>query len=173
MDSTISEGLPLDNAWYQELNVQTMIRQRREQLGLTRSEVATRAGLDDHTYTFHMESEFGPARDEFFEYISVGDVKAVCRVLGLRLSELLPQEPLSMHPQASGALPTVSRPALIRSRREALGLTPNDLGDRLGYYSSAIEALESSEESLDMRDIDFLHALATVLGLPLAALVGN
>jgi DNA-binding XRE family transcriptional regulator len=69
-------------------------------------------------------------------------------------------------------VPSVPRNELIRSHREAFGLTQDQLGDLMGFYSVAIVEMERDSDFLERWSIDLVVELAGYLGLPPQVLLG-
>jgi transcriptional regulator with XRE-family HTH domain len=148
--------------------VNQRIKARREQLGLKQSEIAAKLGMSDSSY-----ADIEQHADEIFTVTPVGKVRELCTILGLDPFELFELSNPNAHSPKITSLPQSGRAELIRERREELGLTAEQLADRVGYYAKSIEAIESGDIAhLDSWVIEEISDMASELKLPAAILLG-
>jgi transcriptional regulator with XRE-family HTH domain len=105
--------------------------------------------------------------DEIMTSVPTGQVRRLCELLDIKIAELLggiSSEPLT---QARAD----SRAAVLRSHREAKGLTVIAVADELGFDSRAVEQGESQSEYLDSLPLEVLAAWARMLEIPVLQLV--
>jgi transcriptional regulator with XRE-family HTH domain len=142
-----------------------LLRQAREQVGLSEVEVASRAGLSIHEY-----SDLEQHADEFISAISLAKAKALSKVLGCRLEDFLADEPLktgSLAPED----PAVSKPRLLQKRRVMLRMSESEVADAIGFDENTIKQAESDDKFLDTLPIQVLAELASTLQLPFGLLI--
>lgn len=134
-----------------------LLRARREELGLSRMELAKRVGGIDDVYLGVLE-------------------RTACEVrysLMVRLARALQieQATLARFVAVSAAPPGGSLGAAIRRRRKALGLSAQALGERLGISKTAVRAIEQGQVTLAHRRSDATIArIARALEMDEAAL---
>lgn len=142
------------------------IRKRREELGLTQAEVAAQAGLGIYAY-----GDIELHKDEAYTVADLGAMRRICALLGLDLLSLFGVDCASC---AGGAVaddfPQL-RDRLIAQRREALGLSRAELGDRIGFETGAIDAMESDAAFLEGWSAELIVELAQILGVSAHALL--
>jgi transcriptional regulator with XRE-family HTH domain len=144
------------------------IREARQRLGLSETDVAARAGLSPNEY-LDLEAHENEAAD----VVHLSDLKKLVEVLHLDLLGLFGIGCVFCeHPELPTPDPHVTRNDLVRRTREAMGLSEDDLGDRVGFETVAIVAMESDPEFLESWSVGLVQELAAVLGLPLQVLLG-
>ena len=143
------------------------IAQRRKELRLPPSVVAARSGLSMDQYR-----DLEQHRDEAFEFLDLRQVKQVCEAIGLSLADEI-KSLLEGDRRLLGTRgPAVQRNRLIEERRNALGLSREELGERLGLHEETVKHMEQDPEFLERWPISYSRDLAAVLGLPLSVLLG-
>jgi len=110
---------------------------------------------------------------EFKDMLDLAKAKSICGLLRLDLFEVLaldPEVPRELLEAASdrGGL---GRGEFIRAHREAIGLSAEELADRVGYEAVLIESAETDPATLESRCLAVLVDLAKELQVPLATLV--
>ena len=115
-----------------------LIRARREELGLKPADVAARASLGNSAYR-----DIESYENEAFTTTQLGALRSICEALGLDLLSMFGIECQFCAGSGSDAdLFRLPRNELISHRRIALGLTREQLGDRIGFEPIAIEEME-------------------------------
>jgi transcriptional regulator with XRE-family HTH domain len=148
--------------------VKRVIKAARERLGLTLDDTATQSGLSWNEY-FDVELH----GDEAFTVVHLRHLKKLCEVLQLGLLNLFGIECAfcGRHEQAA-AVPPVPRDKLIRTRREAFGLTQDQVGDLIGFETVAIVDMEKDPDFLERWSVELIVELAGYLELPVQVLLG-
>ena len=144
------------------------LKQRREELDLSIERLAEHA---DTTYMSYWDVE--AYADEFRTMLDLAQAKRVCGLLQLDLFEVLaldPEVPKEIL-ETPGDRGRLGRGEFIRARREAAGLSAEELADRVGYYAELIESAEADPATLESCCLDVLVDLAKELRVPLASLV--
>jgi len=137
-----------------DLDPRKKIRKRREELGLTESEIAERVGISIY--------EYGDIEQHANELVSVSPlnvVRKLCNVLNLDMMDLLeiPADGSQVVSSEDG------RDKLIRSRMETLGMSEAKIASRLGYEDAAISQLVSDPSFLETWPIESIARLAVAL----------
>ena len=141
-----------------------MIAERRRTLGLTETEVAKKVGISVSAYE---DAESYP--HELREQFSVGQANRLCITLGLDLCELYELG------RAEGPLAIPKRGDLVAAARTRLGLSPGEVGERIGFEGWVVEAIERDDAFLDEKvSVQTAIALAASLGIePCSLLHGS
>lgn len=134
------------------------IKARRLELGLSDKDVSDQVGIGQYSYG---DIEFHD--DEFITQISLGEAKRVCAVLGLDLNKLL-----AIEKSSSGS---ELRNELLHHRRIELGVSVQDLSDKIGFYPEVIEKIEKDANGVDDLPIEVVNDIAKLLELPLEKLL--
>jgi len=142
-----------------------LITSRRTELGLQRKEVAERAGIGADAYR-----DIECYEDEAFTAVELRHLKAICRVLGLRLEDLI-QISGELFERIDVGTEATPRNVLVSRARVALGLSQDELGDLIGFETIAIRGMEADQDYLEGWPIDLLRELSTVLRLPFESLL--
>lgn len=143
------------------------IAQRREELRLPPSDVAARSGLSMDQYR-----DLEQHRDEAFEFLDLRQVKQVCDALGLSLADEIKSLLEGDRRILGTSRSAVQRNRLIEERRNALHLSREELGERLGLHKDTVKHMEQDPEFLETWPISYSRDLAAVLSLPLSVLLG-
>ncbi len=144
------------------------IKEARQRLALSMNHVSERSGLSWNEY-FDIELH----RREAFQVAHLGKMKKLCDVLALGLFDLfgIACEFCERTELAVRAGPA-HRNELVRSRREELGLSQDELGDRIGFETIAIKNMESDPAFFDSWSVELVLELAGILGVPPQLLLG-
>ncbi|HSN11214.1 MAG TPA: helix-turn-helix domain-containing protein [Propionibacteriaceae bacterium] len=142
------------------MNANDRIRETREAHGLSEAEVARRAGLSTAEYR---DIEAYP--DEPFRVVQLGKLRSLCAVLGVDPLELFGRPPGTEAPRSE------ARNELVRARRTALGLSQEQVADRIGFELSAIVDMENDAAFLDRWPMELVIEMAEILDLPPRVLV--
>jgi hypothetical protein len=143
------------------------IKSRRRTLSLSETEVAraSEIGIDAY-WDIEMYS------DELYAVVALRSVKALCRVLRLNILELL-SIPCSFCEEKKDRLEEYDLPRneLIRRRREKLGFSTDELGERVNYDAVEIVSLESDPDYIEDWRVRDLATLSVALEIPLQVLM--
>jgi transcriptional regulator with XRE-family HTH domain len=164
------EGIP--GVWHEGClrmkPVNEIIEEARKRLGLTEDEVAERSGLSWNEYR---DAEWH--EDEARDVVHVRNLKLLVQALGLDLLELFDIECALCGSKAPADVAAgLSRSELVRQRREQLGLSQDQLGDRIGFETVAIVEMEKNADYLDGWSVDLVVELAGILSVPAQVLLG-
>lgn len=147
----------------QRIAVAEAIRHARESKGLSDVEVAARSGLTIHEY-----GDVESYDDEASSVLTLKQLRSLCSVLGLDLYALFSlEEPSSDH----NRLDFRERHKVIAQRRKEIGLTQEQLGDRVGFEPYIIDRIERDPNFLEHWCLDNVLLLAKELNLPSRALI--
>ena len=142
-------------------------KKRRIELGLTESDISSRVGLTRSEY-----SDIELHEDELYTVTDLCRVKKICEILGFDLLELLEQKCVFCEEGVSLAevflLPLNE---LIANRRREMGISMDELGERVGFYKAEIENLEKNLTHLETWPIDYIKDLATAIDVPIQILI--
>lgn len=141
------------------------IRKRREELGLNAVDVAATAGLGFEAYR-----DIESYENEAFTIVELRALRAVCELLKLDLLSMFAIE-CQFCPGSDTDLFRLPRNALISRGRTALALTREQLGDRVGFETIAIEEMEQDAAFLERWSVELIQQLATELRIPVHALL--
>jgi len=144
------------------MNVNEKIKARRQELRLTDVEVAKQVGLSIHEY-----SDIEMQVKEIYLYPALSKVKKICEVLKVDFLELFDLK-CTFCEESNECLADYSLPRneLIRKRRKELGITQEELGDRVGFYEVEVQNLESKPNHLETWVIENINELATAINVP-------
>lgn len=150
-------------------NVYNRIKKRRENLGLSYTYVASQINQSQASY-WDMEMD----KTEVFSVTPLSSIKALCKLFsvsffdlfGLRCDFCQKGKPFDQ----DYLLP---RNELIKKRREALGLSREELGDRVGFYEIAIISMEEDPDYLETWVLENIIHLGKELKIPLQILLGE
>lgn len=140
------------------------IRHRREELGLTDEQVSAQSGLSRDEY-FDVELH----DNELVQVVQLRHARKLCDVLQLDLLVLAGVVCRHTGGPASGSTP---RKELVRTQRVALGLSQAQLGDLIGFETSAITDMENDSDYLDGWSIELVVELSGHLRVLPQALLG-
>ena len=161
MRVALALNLPLDLTIGPAMETHDLIAERREALGMGEEELARRVGIGEN-------QDLEGYSNEFISTFSLAEGRRLASVLRIDLRRLLGIEDcddcpsMAAHPEWS----TMPRHTLIRTRREELGLSPADSGDRTLFTKKEIKTLERTPESAEDVGIANLMNLAADLGVP-------
>jgi transcriptional regulator with XRE-family HTH domain len=142
------------------------IKRRRMTLGLTDGQVAKAANLTVHQYADVEQHEH-----EFRTQLELREAKRICHVLGLSLGDLL--EVPNASQEGLRALESLTRAEIVKTRREAVGLSIRQMSDELGFEESVLEKIESDPDFLESMPIDFVLTLSNLIKVPNQVLLGE
>lgn len=132
---------------------------------MTDVQVAENAGLSIYEY-----GDLESYDNEAETVLDLKKLKALCEVLEINLFDMF-----SLEKPQSGYLSydLKKRDDIVLERREALGFTQDELGDKVGFHGYVIQEMESDREFLESWCLEDVIALAKVLGLPPWVLIGE
>jgi transcriptional regulator with XRE-family HTH domain len=144
-----------------------LIRARREELGLKVADVASKAALGGAAYR-----DIESYEDEAFTTVPLGTLRSITEVLGLDLLSMFGIEcHLCSTADADVELFRLPRNELTSKRRTALGLTREQLGNRIGFETVAIEEMEQDPDFLERWSVELIQQLAIALKIPMHVLL--
>lgn len=149
------------------MEINEKIKLRRKKNGLTDLEVAAQVGLTIHEYC---DVEWHP--DEIFTVTELREVKKLCEVLQLEFLDLF--DMVCAFCDESKPFPQeylLPRNELLRTTRTRIGLSAEELGDRIGFEEVAIIQMERDPDYLETWSIDLIKALSNETGVPLQVLL--
>jgi hypothetical protein len=111
--------------------------------------------------------------DELCEAVALRSVKALCSILNLDAMQLL-SIACAFCEEGKGFVAdyNLSRNELIKHRRFALGLSAEELGNKVNYNVIEIQNLEGHPEYIENWRVHDLKALSDALAIPLQVLLG-
>jgi transcriptional regulator with XRE-family HTH domain len=147
--------------------VSDKIATRRKELGLTDTEVAQQSGLSIHEYC-----DIEQHANEIYTNVRIQAVKKLSDILRVDLLSLF-EIPCAFCADDRNYTEEYSLPRneLIRKKREAKGLSTEELGDRIDFYGTEIEKLEAGPEYIESWPLEFIRKLADEIGVPLQILL--
>lgn len=152
----------------ERVNVNDIIKSTRLRLGLSRDDVALRAGLSWNEY---FDLELHP--NEAFDVVHLRNVKQVAKVLHLDVLDLFGIRcAFCGDPKLAVPGPHLSRSELVRDRRAAIGMSQENIADRIGFETIAVAQMESDPDFLESWAVGLIQELAGVLALPPQLLLG-
>ncbi len=150
------------------MDINQEIKRRREEIGLTDTEAASQVGLSIHEYT-----DIEQHADEIFTLVKLNTIKRICELLQLDIFDLFKMQCAFCEGNIQ-YLPCYSTPRnrLIRKRRLELGITEEELGERLGFEATAISNMERAPHFLETWPFNFIKELSTIINVPIQILMG-
>lgn len=148
-------------------DVTEKIKLRRKEFGLSDIDVSKSAGLSIHEY-----GDLEQHADEIFTVTEFHKVKKLLQVLKLDFFELTETGCAFCdegHPYVKDY--SLPRHELICKKRDDIGISREELGDRLGFYEIEIENLESDPNQLDTWPIELIKNLSNEINVPLQILL--
>lgn len=143
------------------MNVNELLRAHRAKLGLTEAEVARRAGLSLDEYRDAEQHE-----DEMLEVLHLRNVRLLCTALDLDPLDLLGVACAFCAGADAGLVPGGARHEIVHSRRRALGLSQEDLAERVGFEVGVVADIERDPDYLENWSVELVLSLAHALGVP-------
>jgi len=143
------------------------IKLLRLQLNLSESEVARRIRQSIYEYG---DIESHPS--EIFSVVPVYHIKKLCTVLQTDIFKLFDiscsfcEENTTQHEDYF-----LRRDLLIHKRRNELGITSEELGDKIGFYENEIILIETYTAHLESWVLENISELANQLKIPLQILL--
>jgi transcriptional regulator with XRE-family HTH domain len=139
------------------MKINEKIVQRREEMGLSEKEVADKTGLGIYHY-----GDVEAYEHEVMQSLDLYEFKLVCQVLDLEPLDLLE----GSKEKLDEILDSEPRNVLINRKRIELGLSEEELGERVGFYGDAIHEMERDAEYLESWCLEDIIVLANVLDIP-------
>jgi len=149
------------------LDVTEKVKARRQDSGLKEADVAKKTGLSVYEYR-----DIEQHANEIFTVTELHQVKKLCEVLNFDFADLF-EIRCAFCEEGQPYLQDYSLPRneLIRKRREEMGLSREEMGDRVGFYESEIENLETNPDHLETWPMDFIKDLSNEINAPLQVLL--
>lgn len=143
------------------------IKARRRELGLSDVETAHQARLSIYEY-----GDIECYADEVFVVVPLYHIKKLCAVLKTDFFTLF-EIPCAFCDEGATCLDDywLRRSALIRKKREALGLSTEELGDKVGFYGAEIYLMETYTAHFESWVIRNISDLAEHLQIPFQVLL--
>lgn len=139
-----------------------LIKARRAALGLSELDVANLCGLSVYEY-----GDIEQHRDELFEVTHLRQAKYLCDALDLEPFEIFGLVcAFCTNKAACQDDYSLPRNELVRKQRVALGFSPDDLGDAIGFETVAIENMEDDPDFFEGWSFELISELASVLKVP-------
>lgn len=143
-------------------HINEKIKMRRLELGLSDVEVAHQANMTIYEY-----GDVEAHADEIFVVVPLYHVKKLINVLKTDFFNLFSM-PCAFCEEGITHLDDywLRRNLLVRKKREMLGLSTQELGDKVGFYDTEIELIETYVAHLESWVIENIFELATQLQIP-------
>ena len=141
------------------MKINETIKQARIACGLNDRELADHLGI---TISEYMDIEFH--EDELASVVDLHVVRQLCQILQLDAYDLLriPEDNCSTDQK---------RNELIISQMNKLGISNEDLADRIGFEVVAVEEMQADPDFLEKWTYNLIKELAKVLELPIQCLL--
>jgi len=138
------------------------IEARRKELGLSDVQVAGEIGTNIHSYC-----DIEWHADEVYTVAELQQIKRLCGVLCLNPFDLFGMQ-CAFCGEGKEYLKDYQLPRnqLVKERREKLGLTQEQLGDKANFYGYAIEGMERNSDYLERSTIESILELAAAIEVP-------
>jgi transcriptional regulator with XRE-family HTH domain len=138
-----------------------VIRNRRIALGLKESDIAAQTEIGRSWYCDVENTD-----NDVYTHTPLRDLRIICTTLKLDLLSLFNIKQLE-----SSSTSTKPRNKLIESGRQALGITQEQLSDRIGFDTIAVEDMEKTPDYLEGWPIELIQKLANELRIPIQELL--
>jgi len=150
----------MEEKQYPQINEK--IKQRRLELGLTDSEVARQTNMTIYEYG-DVESH----ADEIFVVVPLYHVKKLINTLKTDFFDLF-SIPCAFCEDGFTHFDEywLRRNSLVKKKREMLGLSTDELGDKVGFFQTEIELVETYVAHLESWVIENIFHLANQLQIP-------
>ena len=133
-----------------------LIQQRREQLGISKEELASRIGLPESMYR---DVEF--YADELTMVLPLKNVRSLAAILDFELSTLLGADSQEDYPSAS----RMPRRLVLAEARERLDISAKKMANDIGFDEAFIHKIESDSEALENYPYEVVKIVARYLKL--------
>jgi hypothetical protein len=142
--------------------VNKKIKLRRLELDLTDVQIAHQTNMTIYEY-----GDVEQHAHEIFDVVPLYHVKKLVSSLKADFFELFSMS-CAFCDEGADHLDDywLSRSCLVKKKREALGLSTEELGDKVGFYGKAIELMEAYVAHLESWVIENIFNLATELKVP-------
>jgi ribosome-binding protein aMBF1 (putative translation factor) len=149
------------------MTINKTIKSRREQLGLSRRDLAERTGISTSEY-YDIEAY----EDEIVSTTLLKELRRIFGILQLdALAVLGIQCPICQsNPDALYSL-EIPRNQVVANRREAVGLSRQQLANKIGFDEATVQRMEVEPEFFENWAIEPIKAIADALNLPIASLL--
>jgi len=144
------------------VNPAEILEQRRLEKRLTKEAVWSSAGMTSSEY--QDVEDHGP---EAFEVLRLHQLRRICACLDLDMVRLVDEcLPAPFTGEFSREWARMRRNELILAARGRRGWTQDELADRIGFETVAVERMELEGAFLESWSVDLITELASVLGVP-------
>jgi transcriptional regulator with XRE-family HTH domain len=137
-------------------SVHSLIKQRREQLGIGQAELARRIGVASSEYW-----DVELYDDELIMALPLKNARLLAEILGFELGALFA-------PDSAARVQTISnkpRHIVLAQARNKLGVSTKTMADEIGFEEVFVERIESRREDLDNYPYYVLKIVADYLKL--------
>jgi transcriptional regulator with XRE-family HTH domain len=144
------------------MNTNKKIEARRLELGLSENQLAGAIGISLDSYC-----DIEWHADEIFTAVELRLIKKLAETLDIESFELLSlQCPFCSNETAYIEEYRLPRNALIRTIRQKMGISQQELGQRSAFHDYAIEGMERDPDYLERSTVDSIMDLAKALKIP-------
>lgn len=147
------------------MSISEKIKAAREQLGLTDVKAAEKVGLSIYEY-----GDLESYDNEAETVLDLGKLKKLCETLEIDLFELFSLDRPESHYLTYDL---ERRNDIVSERRNALGLSQDELGDKVSFYGHVIQEMEDDSDFLESWCLEDVIALAKSLNVPSWVLIGK
>ena len=139
-----------------------IIEARRKELGLSDMRLAHEMGISIDSYC-----DIEWHGDEIYSVVQLQRIKKMCDVLRLALFDVLGMECAFCGEKRDYSNDyQLPRHQLVKARRQKLGLTQAQLGDKANFQDYAIEGMERNPDYLELSTIESILELASQIDVP-------
>lgn len=137
-----------------------IIKQNRERMKLTDSFVAEKVGMTIHEY-----GDIEQYEDELFTVTQLGEVRKLCELLNIEICDLLNLD------RSLVASKHVEPNKLVHDKRISLGLSKEQLAEKIGFETLVVDQIENDAEFLERWSFELIKELALTINEPVEKLV--
>lgn len=150
-------------------DVYNRIKKRREELGLSDTYVASQINRSTGTL-WHLEMD----KTDIFSDVPIETVKKLYNVLSTTFFDLFGLKcEFCQKGETFDQDYLLPRNELIKKKREALGLSREELGNRVDFYECAIIDMEEDPNYLEIWALEDIMNLGKELKIPIQILLGE
>lgn len=145
------------------MGIASEITNRRNELGFTEDEVAKKVELSIYEY-----GDVEAYDDEALESLSLSKLKKLCEVLQLDIFTLFSIPQLDLNELQSWMRP---RSEIVRHQRIKMGLSHEELGDRIGFFGYIVEEMEKEHQFFESWCLEEILNLSKEINVPPCVLI--
>jgi len=139
------------------MKINEKIAQRRKEMGISEKELAEKTGLGIYYY-----GDVEAYEHEVMQILELSKFKLICQILDLEPLDLLE----GLREGSDEILNYEPRNMLINRKRIELGLSEEELGDKVGFYGRVIHEMEHDPDFLESWCLEDIIVLANILDIP-------